>query len=148
MSHSTQNKPIILLGSGIIGAVIFAVMTLMGYTAESDGVVKAGAFELDPEMFRNILSVLVPILIPIVNKWWPGVGDIIQKLLGFLLPKEDGEKADSPDALSHASLCNLCKLIEDAARRGDMDEAEIGLKWYGLKVKDLAPSPEPDEVQK
>jgi hypothetical protein len=146
-----QNKPIIYLGSGIIGAVIFAVMTFLGFTPDSTNVVQAGSFEFEPEMVRNVLAVLVPILIPLINKKWPGVGDIIQKLLGFLLPKE-GEtvEADTPDAVAHASLCNLCKLIEDDARRGKLEQAEIGLKWYILKVRELAPEnqPVPDEVAK
>ena len=143
-----QNKPIIYLGSGIIGAIIYAILGMLGYNSEAEGVVRAGAFEFSPEMFRNLISVLVPILIPIINAKWPGVGNLIQKLLSFLVP-ENNEVSENSSP-EHASLCNLCKLLEDDARRGDMEQAEIGLKWYWLKVKDLAPSPEPtpDEGQK
>lgn len=143
-----QNKPVIYLGSGIIGAIVYAVLGLLGYNAEAEGVVQAGGFEFDPVVFRNIISVLIPILIPLINRRWPGVGDIIQKILGFLIPKEDGEPEVVSDDGEHESYCNLCKVIERDGKNGDTAAAKLGLALYCHKVLNSSDEPKatPDEV--
>ncbi|MCA9042324.1 MAG: hypothetical protein KDA65_18370 [Planctomycetaceae bacterium] len=107
-----------------VGLAIFITMTFLGYNANSGNVVQAGSLEINPEYIKILLS-LSALLIPWINSRWPGIGDLLAKLLNlFVDPKEEPIEETNPKTdIDH--FCDLHEIGLQFATRQDSEGIKL-----------------------
>jgi hypothetical protein len=137
MSKQPTNRQV--LTSLAIGAACFAGLTQAGYQGDATAVIPGTTTAIPAELAKLLLSVAAMFLPGLLNKWMPGLGDIVRKILDSLLkggdrsaPTRTGERVDrlievleplKDDKDVQEAIDELvCRLLR-CDRQGDHDHA-------------------------
>ncbi|MAT14420.1 MAG: hypothetical protein CMJ46_04030 [Planctomyces sp.] len=153
MTHSKLNPkgPLIWFVALACGVGIFIVMTLLGYNAGSEQVVRAGSIEINPEYIKILLS-LSALLIPWINSRWPLLGELLARLLNqFVDPKEESHSKPVHHRTSAEHFCDLHDIGLGFAARNDATGIQLCTQLFERLLSHQMPeqhrSPRHEEEQ-
>jgi len=146
-TKTLKSKTPLIWGSSIgLAGIVFSVMSAMGYTAETAAPAKLGAFELNPELVKYLVTFLSVFVIPMLNSKWPGVGDFLSKLLAYFVSPQEETLKEKESKTEEDHFCDLHEIGLAMAQKGNTKGVEHCATLFKIMLDEAIPKQ--DEVQK
>ena len=139
-------NPLIWVSSLLLAGGIFVSMSLMGFNGGGANVVRAGAFEIDPQIVKWLTSFASVFVIPLLNSKWPGLGAMLSKLLNIFVDPAEEEVEEVKVKSDADHFCDLHEIGLRFASNGDKEGVKLSTQMFERMLENcMAP---PDEVEK